>query len=67
METEGANSVTEVSDVMTEKLELKVKEYASIKIKTENNKIIPIFLFLVFLLGVFFLPKVLNEIQIRDN
>ena len=52
---------------MTEKLELKVKEYASAKIKTEKNKIIPIFLFLVFLLGVFFLPKVLNEIQIRDN
>jgi len=59
---EVTGSTTEVSDVMTEKLELKVNEYASAKIKTENNKIIPIFLFFVFLSEIFFLPKVLSEI-----
>ena len=49
-----------MSEVMTEKL--KINEYVSTKIKTENNKIIPIFLFFVFLLEKFFLTKVLNEI-----
>ena len=53
---------TEVSDVGTERLELKVKEYASTKIKTENSKIITI-----FLLGIFFFTKLLNGLIFHSN
>jgi hypothetical protein len=58
---------TERSDVGTEMLELKVKEYASAKIKTENSKIIPIFLFFVFLSGMFFFAKLLNGLIFYSN
>ena len=54
-----------MSEVVTEKL--KINEYVSTKIKTEINKIIPIFLFFVFLLEKFFLTKVTNRVQFRDN
>ena len=57
----------EVSDIETEESELKVKEYASAKIKTENNKTIPIFLFFVFLSGIFFFTKLLYGLIFHSN
>ena len=63
--TERLDVGTERLDVGTERLEL--KEYASAKIKTENSKIIPIFLFPIFLLEIFFFTKLLNGLIFHSN